>query len=55
MYNLALVYNELHPILIRIIESLRLGKTFKIIKSNHQPITTMPTKPYLEVPYLQVF
>ena len=25
------------------IESLRLGKTTKIIKSNHQPITTMLT------------
>jgi len=28
----------------RIIESLRLEKTSKIIKSKHQPNTTMPTK-----------
>jgi len=34
----------------RIIESLRLEKTSKIINFNHQPITTMP-----EVPYLNVF
>jgi len=27
----------------------------KIIKSNHQSITTMPAKPCPEVPYLQVF
>ena len=31
-------------IFIRIIESLRLEKSIKAIKSNHQPITTMPTK-----------
>jgi len=31
----------------RIIESLRLEKTSKITKSNHQPVTTMPTKPTL--------
>jgi len=29
----------------RIMESLRLEKTSKIIKSNRHPITTMPTKP----------
>jgi len=29
----------------RIIESLRLEKTSKIIKSNHQSKTTMPDKP----------
>jgi len=31
-------------------ESLRLEKTSKIIKSNHQPITTLPSKPCPEVP-----
>jgi len=31
----------------RIIESLRLEKTSKIIKSNCQPNTTTPAKPYL--------
>jgi len=40
---------------LRIIESLRLQKTSKIIKSNHQPNTTVPAKPYPEVPYLRVF
>jgi len=39
----------------RMIESLRLEKTSKIIKSNCQPNTTMPTKPYPEVPYLYIF
>ena len=39
----------------RIIESLTLEKTSKIIKSNHQPITTTPTKPSPEVPHLHVF
>jgi len=34
----------------RIIESLRLEKTSKITKSNHQPNTTMPAKPCLKVP-----
>ena len=38
-----------------IIESLRLEKTSKIIKSNCQPSTTMPAKPYPEVPHLHVF
>jgi len=38
-----------------IIESLRLEKTSKIIKSSHQPNTTMPTKPYPEVPHLHIF
>ena len=33
----------------RIIESLRLEKTSKIIKSNHQPTTTIPAKPCPEV------
>jgi len=32
-----------------------LEKTSKIIKSNHPPNTTMPTKPYPEVPHLHVF
>jgi len=36
----------------RIIESLRLEKTYKITKSNHQPNTTMPAKPYPQVPHL---
>ena len=39
----------------RIIESLRLEKTSKIITSHHQPITTMPAKPLPEVPHPQVF
>jgi len=39
----------------RIVESLRLEKTSKIIKSNHQPNTTMPAKPCPEVPHLHVF
>jgi len=30
-------------------EALSLGKTSKIIKSNHQPNTTMPAKPCLEI------
>jgi len=41
-------------LLWRITESLRLEKTSKI-KSNHQPNTTVPTKPYPEVPHLHVF
>ena len=36
------------------IESLRLEKTSKIIKSNHQPITPMPAKPCPEVPHLHI-
>jgi len=32
-----------------------LEKTSKIIKSNHQPNTTMPAKPCPEVPHLHVF
>jgi len=39
----------------RIIESLKLEKTSKIIKSNYQPNTTMPAKLCPEVPYLHVF
>jgi len=39
----------------RIIESLRLEKTFEIIKFNHQPNTTMPTKSCPEVPSLHIF
>jgi len=38
-----------------VIASLRLEKTSKIIKSNHQPNTTMPAKPCPEVPYLHIF
>jgi len=38
-----------------IVESLRLEKTSKIIKSNHQPNTPMPAKPYSEVPHLHSF
>ena len=41
--------------LYSIIESLRLEKTSKIIRSNHQPNTTMPTKPSPEVPHLYLF
>jgi len=37
------------------IESFRLEKTSKIIKSNRQPNTTMPAKPCPEVPHLHVF
>ena len=33
----------------RIMESFRLEKTSKIIRSNRQPNTTMPAKPYPEV------
>ena len=36
-------------------ESLRLEKTSKIMKSNRQPITTVPSKPCYEVPQLHVF
>jgi len=32
-----------------------LEKTSKIIKSNRQPNTTMPTKPCPEVPHLHIF
>jgi len=39
----------------RIVESLRLEKTSKITKSNHQSITTVPTKPRPQVPRLHVF
>ena len=39
----------------RIRESLRLEKTSKIIKSNHQLITTMPATRCPEVPYLHIF
>jgi len=34
----------------KIIELLRLEKTSKVIKTNHQPSTTMPTKPYPQMP-----
>ena len=39
----------------KIIESLRLDKTSKIIKSNCQPNTTMPAKPCPKVPHLHIF
>jgi len=39
----------------RVIESLRLGKTSKIIESNHHPSTPTPAKPRPEVPHLHVF
>jgi len=32
-----------------------LGKTSKIIKSNHPPNTAMPAKPCPEVPHLHIF
>jgi len=38
-----------------VIESLRLEETSKIMKSNHQPNTTMTTKPCPKVPRLHVF
>jgi len=39
----------------RIIESLRLEKTSKIIKSNCQPNTTTSAKPCPEVPHVHIF
>jgi len=39
----------------RTIESLRLEKTSKLIKSSCKPITTMPAKTCLKVPYLHFF
>ena len=39
----------------RIVESLRLDKTSKIIESNHHPNTTVPAKPYPKVPHLHIF
>jgi len=39
----------------RIIESLSLENTSKIIKSNHQIYTIMPTKPCPKVPHVHVF
>jgi len=39
----------------KIIESSRLEETSMIIKSNHQPNTTVATKPCPEVPQLNVF
>jgi len=32
-----------------------LEKTSKKVESNHPPNTTIPTKPYPEVPHLHVF
>ena len=37
----------------RTLESLRLDKTSEIIKSNHHPLTTVPTKPWPSVPHLR--
>jgi len=52
-------YGLLHELLApeRVVESQnhRLEKTSKIIKSNHLLNSTMPTKPYSEVPHLHVF
>jgi len=42
------------PPIHKTIESLRLEKTCKIIKSNHYPNTTMPAEPSPEVPHLHV-
>jgi len=39
---------------LEIIESLRLEKISKIIKSNYQSNTTMPTKPCPKVPHLDI-
>ena len=43
------------PTVSRIIEALRLEKSFNVMKSNRQPNTTMPVKPCPEVSYLHVF
>jgi len=40
---------------VKITESLRLEKTSKTIKSNHQPITPTPAKPCPQVPHLHGF
>jgi len=52
---LPVVRRRPHLLLLKIIELLRLEKTSKIVKSNHQPITIMPAKPCPEVPYLCIF
>ena len=56
---LMLLFSGHHLVAIsqncRIVESLRLEKTSKIVKSNHQPDTTVPAKPCPEVPYLHIF
>ena len=39
-------------LLPKVIESLRLEKTTKILKPNHHPNTPMPAKPCPEVPHL---
>ena len=39
----------------RIKEPLKLEETSKIMKSNHQPNTIIPTKPCPEVPFIHVF
>lgn len=39
----------------RLTESFRLDKTFKVINSNCQPNTTLPTQPCPQVPCLCVF
>ena len=43
--NPRLPHSHLWSQISEIMESLKLGKTSKIIWSNHQPITTVPTKP----------
>jgi len=48
-------FNPSKQIMFRIIASLRLEKTSKIMQSNWQPNTTMPAEPCPEVPYLYVF
>jgi len=53
--SLALRFTSLLTPSYRIIESLRLEKTSKVIKSNRHPNPTMPAKPYPEVPCLHVF
>jgi len=54
--KISLLYIVRHPCNIyRIIESLRLEKASKIIKSNVQPNTTKPVKPCSKVPYLHIF
>ena len=46
---------QLWPHLAWTIKSLRLEKTSKIMKSNHQHNTTVPAKPCPKVPHLHIF
>ena len=53
--RLATGFSDALQLSHRIIESLRLENISKTTKSSHQPNTTMPAKPYPEVPHLHVF